>query len=170
MAAIDPRRFGTDLRLLPDMEFTKSNRDPGHDLATVRRRLTGGAELDERTGADKLFDLDTYDGVDNLVQALLLRFLTPLGEMAVLGHPDYGSRLAELVGELNTETNRNRAKLYVLQALALEPRVQKVLSVDVTQSKRDPTQMDIRASLMVIDHDSPLNLVFSFLLEKGVTS
>lgn len=169
MAAIDPRRFGTDLRLIPGLEFTKSNRDPGHDLATTRRRLTGRVELDERTGADKLFDLATYDGVENLVQALLLRFLTPLGELAPLGHPDYGSRLSELVGELNSETNRNRAKLYVLQALAQEPRVQKVLAVDVTQNRRDPAQMDIRASLAVLDHDSPLNLVFAFQLEKGAT-
>ena len=170
MGAIDPRRFGTDLRLIPGLEFGKNSRDPGHDLATVRRRLTGRAELDEQTGADRLFDLDTYDGVDNLVQALLLRFLTPLGEMTPLGHPDYGSRLPELIGELNTETNRNRAKLYVLQALAQEPRVQKVLAVEVTQNGRDPAQMDIRASLLALDHDSPLNLVFALQLEKGVTS
>jgi phage baseplate assembly protein W len=170
MPAIDPRRFGTDLRLLPGLEFVKSNRDPGQDLGLVRRRLTGQLELDQQTGADQLVDLDTYEGVDNLVQALVLRFLTPVGELAVLGHPDYGSRLAELVGELNSETNRNRAKLFVLQALALEPRVQKVLAVDVSQSRSDPTQMDIRVSLMPLDHDSPLNFVFSFLLEKGVTA
>jgi phage baseplate assembly protein W len=169
MPAIDPRRFGTDLRLLPDLELVKSNRDPGHDLAIRERRLTGRAELVTERDAVKLVDLDTYDGVDNLVQALVLRFLTPMGELAVLGHPNYGSRLAELIGELNTETNRNRAKLFVLQALALEPRVQKVVAVDVTQNRRDPTQMDIRISLLPIDADSPLNLVFAFRLERGVT-
>ncbi|MGI8426030.1 MAG: GPW/gp25 family protein [Actinomycetota bacterium] len=148
-------RFGTDLRLLLDLEHVKSSRDPGHDLAIRRRSETGQV------------DLDTWSSVDNLVQALFLRFLTPAGELAILGHPDYGSRLHELIGELNTETNRNRAKLYVLQALAAEPRVQKVLSVKVTQSKRDRAQMDIAVSLLAIDSDTPLNLVFPFFLEGG---
>jgi phage baseplate assembly protein W len=150
-------RFGTDLRLLLDLEHVKSSRDPGRDLAVRRRPETGQV------------DLDTWSSVDNLVQALFLRFLTPAGELAILGHPDYGSRLHELIGELNTETNRNRAKLYVLQALAAEPRVQKVLSVKVTQSKRDRTQMDVDVSLLAIDSDTPLNLVFPFFLEGGVS-
>jgi len=164
MPAIDPRRFGTDLRLLPALELVKSSRDPGHDLATTRRRMTGQAELDARTGADRLIDMDTYEGVDNLVQALLLRFLTPVGELAALGHPDYGSRLHELIGELNNQTNRNRAKLFVLGSLALEPRIRQVVSVDVTQSRANPTQMDIRVSALAIDQDTPLNLVFTFSL------
>lgn len=151
-------RFGTDLRLLRDLEHVKSSRDPGHDLAVRRRPETGQV------------DLDTWSSVDNLVQALFLRFLTPAGELAILGHPDYGSRLHELIGELNTETNRNRAKLYVLQALAAEPRVQKVLSVKVTQSKRDRAQMDIDVSLLAINSDTPLNLVFPFFLEGGVSA
>jgi phage baseplate assembly protein W len=151
-------RFGTDLRLLLDLEHVKSSRDPGHDLAVSRRPETGQV------------DLDTWSSVDNLVQVLFLRFLTPAGELAILGHPNYGSRLHELIGELNTETNRNRAKLYVLQVLAAEPRVQEVLSVKVTQSKRDRTQMDIDVSLLAIDSDTPLNLVFPFFLEGGVSA
>jgi phage baseplate assembly protein W len=151
-------RFGTDLRLLRDLEHVKSNRDPGNDLSTIKRSETGQV------------DLETLSGADNLIQALLLRFLTPAGELAILGHADYGSRLHELIGELNTETNRNRAKLYVLQALGAEPRVRKVLSVKVTQSKRDRAQMDIDVSLLAIDSDTPLNLVFPFFLEGGVSA
>ncbi|HEX8651037.1 MAG TPA: hypothetical protein VF708_09345 [Pyrinomonadaceae bacterium] len=156
--------FGTDLRLLRDLDRVKSSRDPGHDLATARRRMTGQALLDQRTGADLLVDLDTYADVDNLVQALMLRFLTPTGELTLLGHPDYGSRLHELIGELNSETNRNRAKLFVLQALGLEPRVKDVLSVVVTQNVNLRDQMDINISLVAIDSQSPLNLVFTFQL------
>jgi phage baseplate assembly protein W len=164
----DPKRFGTDLRLLRNLDLIKSNRDPGNDLGTTRRRLTGEEEFDRRSGAATQVDLGTFDGSDNLVQALLLRFLTPMGELSPLGHPDYGCRLAELVGELNSETNRNRAKLFVLQALALEPRVKQVLSVDVLQNKKDPVQIDIKLSLLVVDRSSPLNLVFPFFLERGV--
>jgi phage baseplate assembly protein W len=108
-------------------------------------------------------------GADNLVQALFLRFLTPMGELSRLGHPDYGSRLGELIGELNNQTNRNRAKLFVLEALAAEPRVKEVRSVTVTQNKSDRTRMDISLSLATIDHDTPLNLVFPFFLETGGT-
>lgn len=150
-------RFGTDLRLLRDLERRKGNRDPGNDLSTARRPETGQV------------DLETLTGADNLIQALLLRFLTPVGELALLGHPDYGSRLHELIGELNTETNRNRAKLYVLQALAAEPRVKKVLSIQVTQNRKVPTQIDINVKLLSIDSDAPLNLVFPFFFEGGVS-
>lgn len=152
--AINPERFGTDLRLLRNLDLVKSSRDPGNDLAT-------------RTRIEATRDLDFYNQVDNLVQALYLRFLTPVGEMALLGHPDYGSRLHELIGELNSETNRNRAKLFTLQALQLEPRVKEIRSVTVTQNRAVPEQMDIRVSLLPVDSDTLLNLVFPFFLERG---
>lgn len=154
--AIDPKRFGTDLKLLNNLDLTKSSRDPPNDLFTRVRVETNQT------------DLDIHSDVDNLVQALLLRFLTPRGEMELLGHPDYGSRLFELIGELNSETNRNRAKLFTLQALQAEPRVKEIRSVDVTQNRADPTRMDIRISLLPVDSDTLLNLVFPFFLERGV--
>ena len=150
-------RWGTDLRLLRNLE-RQNDRDRGRDLSTVQRP-------EPRRGVD----LEILSGADNLKQALLLRFLTPVGELAPLGHPNYGSRLFELIGELNTETNRNRAKMYVLQALQAEPRVKEVLSVRVTQRRAEPTQMDIDVQLVPIDSDTPLNLVFSFSLEGGAT-
>ena len=151
-------RWGTDLRLLGNLD-RQTDRDRANDLFTTQS-INPFLQLSE----DQL-DFATLSGADNLKQALLLRFLTPVGELAALGHPDYGSRLYELIGELNNETNRNRAKLYVLQALATEPRVKKVLSVQVTQSQRDRTQVDIRISLTPIDSDSVLNLVFPFSFE-----
>src|SRR5262245_45839682 len=144
-------RFGADLRLLQDLR-RQNDRNRGSDLSTVKRPETGQV------------DLATLEGADNLSQALLLRFLTPVGELAILGHPDYGSRLFELIGERNTETNRNRAKLFVLQALAAEPRVKEVRSVRVTQNRARREEVDIEVSLIAIDSDTPLNLVFPFFL------
>jgi phage baseplate assembly protein W len=154
--AIDPKRFGTDLKLLnhidvPDVR-PKSTRDPPNDLFTRIRVETNQP------------DLDIYSDVNNLVQALFLRFLTPVGEMEPLGHPDYGSRLSELIGELNNETNRNRAKLFTLQALQAEPRIKEIRSVDVTQNRADRTIMDIKISVLPVDSDTLLNLVFPFFL------
>jgi|SRR5436190_283812 len=155
-----PKRFGTDLQLLRNLDQRKSSRDPGNDLATIFTR---------RRPDISTVDLETLSNTDNLIQALFLRFLTPQGELAVLGHPDYGSRLGDLIGELNNETTRNRAKLFVLEAIAAEPRVKEVRSVLVTQNKSDRTRMDIIASLMTIDSNTPLNLVFPFFLEGGPT-
>ena len=77
-------------------------------------------------------DLDVAEGEEALRQALILRLLTPLGALTELGHARYGSRLGELVGLENTETNRLRARAFVLQALAQERRVAEVLDLRVT--------------------------------------
>jgi phage gp46-like protein len=150
----DEQRWGTDLRLLGNLD-RQSDRERGSDLYTRRTLGTGDV------------DLETLTGLDNLRQALLLRFLTPRGEMEILGHPTYGSRLYELFGELNIERTHNRAKIYVLQALNMEPRVGKVLSVTVTQNSRVREQMDIDIWLTPVDSDTPVNLVFPFFLEGG---
>lgn len=150
--ATNPKRFGTDLRLLGNL-VEQNSRARGSDLFTTLRPETGQV------------DLARLSEVENLQQALLLRFLTPVGELAHLGHPDYGCRLQELIGEPNTETNRNRAKLFTLLALQAEPRVKKVLAVTVTTRRQAPSQVDIAVSLQVIDGDTVLNLVFPFFFE-----
>ncbi len=149
------KRFGTDMRLLRNRNRTKTSRDPGNDLSARNR------------GDSKQFDLETITEVDNLSQALLLRFLTERGELTLLGHPDYGSRLFELIGKLNSETNRNQAKMFVLEALQAEPRVREIRSVIVTQNRADRTRMDIKVSLLPVDSNTLLNLVFPFFLEGG---
>ncbi|MGB9366930.1 MAG: hypothetical protein WCE79_13055 [Xanthobacteraceae bacterium] len=140
--------FGTDLRLLGDL-LRQNDRAGGNDLKRVRNK------------ADE-YDLERLEQVENLQQALLLRFLTRQGELTALGHPDYGSRLYTLIGELNNATNRNRAKLFVLEALAAEPRVARVISVDVRAGARD--RIDISVALQAIESDTPLNFVFPFFL------
>ena len=75
------------------------------------------------------WDFVPRDGLENLAQAVLLRILTPRGELAALAHPDYGSRVHELIGRENNSTQRNLLKLYILEALKLEPRVEKVVEL-----------------------------------------
>lgn len=144
--------WGTDLRLLRNLE-RQNDRDRGADLVTAERPAT------------RKVDLERWQGLDNLKQALLLRFLTPLGELAILGHATYGSRLYELIGELNTPSNRNRAKLFVLQALAQEPRVEKVMRVDVTTQRSNPNQINIAIDLHPVGSATTINLVFPFFLD-----
>lgn len=144
--------FGADLRLLDDLLY-QEQRERGDDLVTA-----------DKAGPART-DLERVTGVPNLQQALLLRFLTPAGELADLGHPDYGSRLDELIGEPNTPATRGRAKVYALQALAAEPRVSEVRSVTVTTSPLGRNRIDIRADLVAVDAATPISLVFPFFLE-----
>jgi len=150
----DPRRFGTDLRLLANLE-RQEDRRRGEDLKTATRPTTG------RT------DLLAVSAVENLQQALLLRFLTQRGELAPLGHRTYGSSLHTLIGEPNNETTRNRAKLFALEALQEEPRVAEVLELRVTSPRQRPTQIEIEAKLRAVDGDTPFNLVFPMDLDGG---
>jgi hypothetical protein len=93
--------------------------------------------------------------------------MTPVGALTLLGHPDYGSRLPELIGQLNNQTNRNLAKLFVLLALSEEPRVKEVVSVDVTPNVALRDAIDITVNLIAIHSPSVLNLVFPFSLAGG---
>ncbi len=144
--------LGADLRLLANLERQAMN-DRGSDLLVED---------------DEPCDLIVVGGRDNLAQALLLRFLTPLGELTLLGHPDYGTKLYDLIGELNNVTNRNRARMFVLQALAAEPRVAEVLDLQVLQGG-DRVTVLISMTLRVIGSDTPLNLVLPFSFEGGAT-
>ena len=107
--AVPPIAFGTDLGC-----STTSSAKPARSAATTCSSRTTTRVTSSRSPSH-----------DNLAQALLLRFLTPLGELTLLGHPDYGSRLYELIGELNSDANRNRARMFMLSALAGEPRVRR---------------------------------------------
>lgn len=147
--------FGTDLKLLENRSIQHS-RDRGSDLS-IRVRPESGET-----------DLARLADVENLKQALLLRFLTAVGELAPLGHSRYGSRLYELLGQPNTEINRHRAKLYVLEALAAEPRVAKVLSVEVRTRRTSPSRIDIAIELEALKTGDILLLNVPFSFEEGV--
>src|SRR5262245_23889322 len=132
-----------DPQLLRDIRIELTH----HELRPVYGVPSHKHTLSVAEGSHTLFDYDTIDGRDNLGQAILMRLLTPRGELTELGHPEYGSRLHELIGAPNTETRRSLAKLFVLEALAQEPRVAKVLEVTVSDH---PQRTDERRHLVDI--------------------
>jgi phage baseplate assembly protein W len=145
------KRLGTDLEL--------SYAGPGGyfedaDLTTVRAG-------ERARGAD----LGVVREIPAAEQLLANRLKTQRGELASLGHPDYGSRHHELIGQPNTERTRNLIKLYVLEALGREPRVEKVLGVAV-YAPHDPPRDQVRIELdvLLIEEDNPLNFVVPFSL------
>jgi phage baseplate assembly protein W len=118
--ADDPQLL-TDIRLTLGLHALR----PIYYVGSTHERLPS---QETTRGID---DFETIGGRDNLGQAIVIRLLTRRGELTVLGHPEYGSRLEDLIGQPNTETTRNLMKLYILEALQAEPRVAKVLAVEV---------------------------------------
>jgi len=114
-------------------------------------------------------DLAVAEGLDALRQAIVNRLKTRKGELASLGHPDYGSRHHELIGEPNVERTRDLIKLYVLQALRDEPRIERVLEAKVS-AEQSPPRETVRIELRVQLHRqiTPLNLLIPFSLEAAL--
>jgi phage baseplate assembly protein W len=130
------------------------------DLATT---------VPDRAGAK--VDLDVVEGVPAAVQLFVNRLKTHKGELAPLGHPEYGSRHHELIGQPNVERTRALIKLHVLEALTHEPRIEKVLRCDVTAA-HDPPRDVVRIVLevQVVAEPKPQLLVVPFDLGAGFTA
>jgi phage baseplate assembly protein W len=109
-------------------------------------------------------DLELQSGMANLAQSLIMRLMTERGELAALGHPNYGSRHHQLIGEPNTESNRNLVKLYMIECIKQEPRIAGILQLSVQQGvwliNRD--KVDVAMTLQVIGVSDPLNLIIPF--------
>jgi phage baseplate assembly protein W len=145
------RRLGTDLALLfpgPSGFWEDA------DLAVSR----------SRQGRDR--DIAVVQGGDSADQMLINRIKTHRGELTPLGHPEYGSRHHQLIGEPNVDRTRHLIKLYILEALSHEPRIEKVLSCTVKPAHDPPRDLvRIVIDLKLIDEDEPRNLVVPFYLE-----
>jgi phage baseplate assembly protein W len=110
--------------------------------------------------APRARDLGVVAGRANLAQSLILRLMTERGELAPLAHPDYGSRHHQLIGELNTETNRNLVKLYVLECLRQEPRLAQIVRVDVVPLDRREHHSDVEIQVEAIARGDPTPMSF----------
>ena len=145
------RRLGTDL------ELTWTGPSGSHlnaDLDVVPQPGHGRTVL----------DLAVADRVAQAEQMLVNRLMTRAGELAPLGHPEYGSRHHELIGEPNTDRTRNLVKTYVLQALRHEPRIARVERCAVVAGDRPRDIVRIELTIRLIDLDDPLDLVVSLAL------
>lgn len=100
----------------------------------------------------------TIGDADNVKEAVIRRIGTALGES--YRHPDYGSRLPELVGEENDDVTWAKAVRTVKQAMDLEPRVGEI--TDVYVKAIDGNRFDVLAFYKLIDDDTRRNIVFPF--------
>lgn len=145
----------------------------GFDLWLDYRSTPGyweNADIRAQRNAELKSALDARvaKGVDNLRQAIVNRLKTHKGELTALGHPEYGSRHHELIGEPNVERTRNLIKLYILQALKREPRIEKVLKADVFAEHSPPRDtVRIELSVQVVRSTLPLEIIVPFSLAGG---
>jgi phage baseplate assembly protein W len=122
-----------------------------------RRTAAGGRPLRVR-------DFVTVEGRENLGQALTARLLTPKGELGPLGHPAYGSRLHEVVGQRNTPTTRNLAKLFIIESLKAERRIETILSVEVAPHPVNTFLIQVAISVKPVGGDAPIEAAFELEL------
>jgi phage baseplate assembly protein W len=113
-------------------------------------------------------DLVVAGRIQAATQALVNRLKTHKGELAPLGHPEYGSRHHELIGEPNVQRTRNLVKLCVLEALSHEPRIASIDECRVYAPHSPPRdQVRIEITLRLHAEASPVSLVVPFFLEAG---
>jgi len=115
--------------LLTDIRLRLSD----HDLRPVYTVDIEQRRLPEQPG--RYTDIGKISQDDNLKQAVLIRLLTPKGELSALGHPEFGSRVHELIGRQNTATTRDLIRLYILESLQFESRIHEVITLTVLPVK-----------------------------------
>jgi phage baseplate assembly protein W len=100
-------------------------------------------------GADlyigKSGDMGVISEEMNIAQAILHRLRTIKGELAELGHPDYGSTILDFIGQPNNSVTRSRLRLAIRDTIRQEQRVKEIVSIDVKQRLPDNIN-NIRAS------------------------
>ena len=114
-------------------------------------------------------DIDVVAGVNAADQLFVNRLKTHKGELAPLGHPEYGSRHHELIGQPNVARTRALVKLHVLECLSHEPRITRVRRCDVVASFR-PDEVRIEIDVEIAGEPNPRLLVVPFNLAVGIES
>ena len=156
--------IGTDLALT---RYTGASGaaplDSADSWGTVDLRIAPGGRGGLALAGEPI-DLAAISGRENLGQAIVLRLLTARGSLSPLGHPEYGSRLIELIGRTNNDTTKNLARLYTIEAIAQERRAISLLDLAVETAPGRPDTIQIRFSIVPIDDTNPLALTLEVTL------
>ncbi|WP_377473748.1 MAG: DUF2634 domain-containing protein [Microcoleus anatoxicus] len=144
-----------------DLKLTLYSRD----LESQNRQLLRFADWNNVDLEAENRDLATVTKIDNLSQAILNRLYTRKGELASLGHPDYGSRLYLLVGELNNIKTQGLANIYIRECLHQESRIDEIIDIVFEPPSRlkDPNTLKAKIIVKVVDLDTPLTLNISIV-------
>jgi len=125
-------------QLLTDIGIDVHHRElrPVYKVNTQTKKVLGGEGL--------ALEMRISSGRDNLGQAVVMRLLTPRGELSALGHPGFGSRLHEIIGRTNTENTRGLARLFILESLKEEVRIDSIEDVLISESPGRRSSIDVQ--------------------------
>lgn len=144
------------------------------DLLLTRRALGSTSSdrviIDLQAGRE---DLALVSGRANLAQAVLNRLFTRQGELAALGHPDYGSRLYRLIGEPNNRRTQALAELYLRESLAAEERITEIVAITFAPLSRHADKrnlLEISLIVRLVEESEPLALAFTLTLDNDTPS
>jgi phage baseplate assembly protein W len=90
---------------------------------------------------------------------------TEKGELFDIGHPEYGSRLHEVVGEINNELTRRKVKAIVQDCLNQETRIKEINSIKVSADQYDHHRLNIEITILPVEGSNFLTLLYPFHLE-----
>ena len=111
-------------------------------------------------------DLDVVKGDENVIQAIRNRLTTRRGELAELGHPEYGSLLETVIGEPNNEDTHRVIETLVRDCLQHESRIESILDIVATSNPTQHHVVDINVILKLRGDAEPIRAVYPFYLEE----
>lgn len=133
------------------------------DAAVHATRMYGTEEYVDAEGrqeADTGGDIAEVSGYDNLALQLQHRLSTMKGELAQVGHPEYGSLLPSFIGKTGTHLWYERARVEAEKTILDDPRVDKVTNM---RFEADATTIYITADIIPMAQTSSqkINLVIN---------
>ncbi len=143
----------------------------GSDLIIKGEEVYEDGELRVRNDLDTrdTGDLATVDGKKNIIQAIRHRLSTRKGELAELGHPNYGSLLHEMIGQPNTEGTRAIIETLVQDCLMQDPRIDSIQEIHALPRKDRSgglSMIEIIVKLRLKETYEQLNVEIPFSLEE----
>lgn len=137
----------------------------GRDLLVLTKKGEGdkfATDLSvKRTG-----DLETVEGRDLMIQAIRHRLLTRKGEIASLGHPEYGSLLEEVIGEPNIPDTHRIIETLIRDCLKYETRIKNIISVKASPSDKEKDVVHIFVHVELSGEGDELKITYPLYLEE----
>lgn len=111
-------------------------------------------------GSNNDFSVAKYE--QNLGQAVKHRLLTVVGELR--RNPDYGSELPLYLGISKNESVLTEIEGVIYRTLLQEPRIKEVVNIIVSFDDVDVTKVNVNLSILPIDYNVPMNLVYELFV------
>jgi len=105
-------------------------------------------------------DFSFITGENNLTQAIYTRLRTIINDYNI----NYGSELTKTFGNPRGDLTRTQLIGYISECLKQEPRIMSIKDIEIDYPVEDERLVTISISVLSIDSQVPLNLVYPLFL------